>query len=421
MTTQGRKLAAGELTLVDDDTPTVFLLRQMRECDFLTMLAIRLAQEVPARSMARSRLLPFEPFEAYLYNIRDAVIGRGNVQAWINREYVDMPAASADRPFNGTEAIERMAARFRLASRLSEAAHRNVPAEAAAQTRPAAASPLGPPAPAAITGGLGCPPPPAALATAWLIRNTPTSGLPSSTWYGQIVHEQLQTHYRWAHPQNCVLSESRLSGPCTSATGGTLRPNARQYGNLDVKAWAMAMGSSRTGQFRPDIADLTTNEVWEIKSRGEVVEGVNELYGLYLCRVNQTIAAINAVATVVPGGGMRPYRPGTSWIPFGLYPVTPTVTAWVHAELPGIIYYDLFAVPPFVVPYYSEQYSEQEARARQRSTAQRSTQEDDFSPWWIPVGAALALLALAASAPAAAVAAAGVALIVAADEDVGKI
>jgi hypothetical protein len=430
LATQQRKLTAGELTLVHDDTPTVYGLQQMRECDFLTMLAIRLTKDVPTRSIARSRMLRFEPLEAYLISVRDTATGRGNLQAWINREYFGVSASvAAEQAVNGAEALQRMADRFRLSVRLSEAAQRDAAVVAGNQARPSAPAQMGPPAPPIPVRGLKkCPTPPHIMAAARRIRDTPTLGLPSNRKLGELVHQELQEHYRTdkSHRQHCVLTEADLSGPCVAEGGPrTLRAVAKKYyTNLDITAWAMAMGKSLTGQAVPDIADLTTKEVWEIKSRGEVVEGVKELHSDYLCWVNESITELNALARAVRRSGVMPfYRAGRSWTPFGWYQITPTLTAVVHTDLPGIFYYDLIATPPEVYPYRvekaaekaeeqdardrAERYAEQEDRPRQRIAARSSAEDDGFNWWWIPAGLAVGALAVMAYPAIAASAAAG--------------
>jgi len=431
LATQQRKLTAGELTLVHDDTPTVYGLQQMRECDFLTMLAIRLTKDVPTRSIARSRMLRFEPLEAYLISVRDTATGRGNLQAWINREYFGVSASvAAEQAVNGAEALQRMADRFRLSVRLSEAAQRDAAVVAGNQARPSAPAQMGPPAPPIPVRGLKkCPTPPGVMDAARRIRATPTLGRPSNFKLGQLVNQRLQNHYRTeeSHRRHCVLTEANLSGPCVAEGGPrTLRPAAEQYTNLDIKAWAMAMGKSLTGQAVPDIADLTTKEVWEVKSRGDVVEGVKELHGEYLCWVNESITELNAVARAARLSGVMPfYRAGRSWTPFGWYQITPTLTAVIHTELPGIFYYDLIDTPPQVYPYLAEKaaekaeeqdardraerYAEQEDRPRQRIAARSSAEDDGFNWWWIPAGLAVGALAVMAAPAIAASAAASAA------------
>lgn len=337
---------------------------ETRECDFLSMAARRLAQ---VGSAAAKRSLPVEPYEDSLFCVRDLVAGPGNLQAWINRQFYGIAPDVAEVPFHGFDAVERMAQRY------SDALNIYDDAVFGGRPPPAAASSPAPPTVAAAVVPRG------ALVVGRKAQASPPSNpLPSSWDIGNIVHGAIQSHYRHDHPQHCVMTEVRVTGPCVGESGGTLRPLTRMSGDPELSVWGFALGKSLRGQFRPDIVDLTTREVWEIKSRSEILVGLAELYGTYIVPANAIIGDYNA--THYGAEALRGYGPGTSWHPFSLYPVGPSMVAWVHSEIPGLIYYDVVAVSPFAIPHYSQE----PLPVRQRSQLQRVARphEADRSRWW---------------------------------------
>lgn len=172
-----------------------------------------------------------------------------------------------------------------------------------------------------------------------LSSRIPEGAIGSTPQLGNQVHRILQHHYQISHPQNCVLTEARFSGPC--ASGGTLRSAAYTGANVDLGIWAFALGTGLGSQRRPDVVDLTTREVWEIKPRNEITEGLLELWGEYILPANSTIDNYNSLRSST-ADWLDPYRPGNLWKPNSYYLVNDHMVAWIHAEIPGIWYYDIF-------------------------------------------------------------------------------
>jgi hypothetical protein len=193
----------------------------------------------------------------------------------------------------------------------------------------------------------------------------------STTQDGPLIHLALQVQYvQWAlrqNPPHLVLLDNMI-GNVDPKFGFLLDPDAIKEwaktltnladmapGHPDWDALAKAQqglsrGSTNRNEFaRPDIADATSFEVYEIKPVAQVSQGLRDLF-YYLILLN-AVTYTSAVFTSVlgqwqkgAGFGPRPgkdfWMPGISWFP--QYPVFPMLDGrWVIAATcaPGLVLY----------------------------------------------------------------------------------
>jgi len=173
---------------------------------------------------------------------------------------------------------------------------------------------------------------------------------------GRLVHAIIQEHYLTTHPGNEIVMESFL-------TKGSIKSSVYRLAKLataDTFRSIIRFALWSFGRTKlPDIMDLTTHQVYEIKPRSSdaVRDGVQQLCANYVC-------PYNAVATIL---GREPVRPGTEWRPSVLYPIPPGYMVWT-ATCPGMIIYDVFrlsSLPSDLAgePVYNREQSRQLSQA----------------------------------------------------------
>jgi hypothetical protein len=159
---------------------------------------------------------------------------------------------------------------------------------------------------------------------------------------GRLVHAIIQEHYLLTHPGNEIVMESFL-------IKGELRTSVYRLAKLAtydkfrsiIRFALWSWGRTKL----PDIMDLTTHEVYEIKprSRDAVINGVQQLCANYVC-------PYNAVAAIL---GREPVNPGDQWRPSVLYPIPPGYMVWT-VTCPGMIIYDVFRLASLPSEYAGE-------------------------------------------------------------------
>jgi hypothetical protein len=151
---------------------------------------------------------------------------------------------------------------------------------------------------------------------------------------GQAVHFMIQEHYLLTHPGHTVMMESlvhMLGFRGSILSIGQMSTTA----NPLLGALRFALGTIQEATKLPDILDYTTGEAYEIKPRAQIRSGRRQLCTRY-------IAPFNLVA---PKLGLKPLRPGSTWLPSPAYWVPPMNIA-LTLQCPGLIIYDLFSVVP---------------------------------------------------------------------------
>lgn len=191
------------------------------------------------------------------------------------------------------------------------------------------------------------------LAKDWFATSTSGGnrrGAPSTAPGGEIAHAIIQADYLAKHLGNLIIFDDRGT---TSDTNSLARWTLQKAGGMpaygQVLGWLTSAVTGLAGE--PDILDLTTCEVYEIKPIRQFYEGFAQLYGVYLARLN--IGALGATAAQAllaaynangqPGPGFsstaRFYTPGTQWTPQAWYPVGPNLSIIAYRAIPGLILY----------------------------------------------------------------------------------
>jgi len=186
---------------------------------------------------------------------------------------------------------------------------------------------------------------------------------PSTQETGNEVERIIQADYILQHPGHVVLVDTFVWDIATQAwraIGGN--PQEDQAKSLLVSPDGAA--------YKPDICDLTSYEVFEIKPFRQVFRGLAQLYLRYLVPLNVGIfgyATANAILTSIDATGAitapvtlsaRPYLPGMHFESPRWYPLGDS-WAFVMLVAPGVIGYE-------VVSEVDEQVQEQEQEARER-------------------------------------------------------
>jgi len=169
----------------------------------------------------------------------------------------------------------------------------------------------------------------------------PTGSIPSSPDDGNFVHLLIQQHYCKIHSSDPVLCESRVYW---HGVNYLLRQWSRDVSaiNPEFAAVAFALMTRRGGSKRPDICNIGLREVFEIKPRLEALEGLKQIYGVYLPWINEAIYELAVSRNEpLPLPPPRLYRPGF-WIPGPFYLVPPNKLAFAFLAAPGLILYDLY-------------------------------------------------------------------------------
>ena len=179
---------------------------------------------------------------------------------------------------------------------------------------------------------------------------------PHTSVEGQIVHQIIIMHYIAQHPGHHVITDNLAWSPQEQLLY-QLASQAESNSLLaSVRDALVAYWTGRVGQ--PDILDVATGEVYEIKPFSQAADATAQLYGRYLLPLNikalGTEAAARALlARFLPGGGVAPagrgwtppsanvkfYKPGM-WKPASVYPFG---DGYMIAQLvvPGVIGYQI--------------------------------------------------------------------------------
>jgi hypothetical protein len=181
---------------------------------------------------------------------------------------------------------------------------------------------------------------------------------PSSRRIGKLVQSGLDTAYRKRHEEHFVVFDSILwrgdvrygdiAEQAPAITGDQLvdlkiAHTLFAYGFPSLDADTAKPGFPKKGRlFRPDILDLTSNRLFEIKPIRSLVEAVPQLWA-YQTMLNASFAPEPALGLVQPGAWRIPAR---------LFPISNDRKLWVFAfifpgfgtlaPLPGIVTYLVF-------------------------------------------------------------------------------
>jgi hypothetical protein len=175
-------------------------------------------------------------------------------------------------------------------------------------------------------------------------------GAPSTSPAGEIAHAIIQADYLAGHLGNLIIFDDRGTTGDTNSLGRWILQKASSIpAYSQVLGWLTSAVTGLAGE--PDILDLTTCEVYEIKPIRQFYQGFAQLYGTYLARLN--IGALGATAAQAllaaynangqPGPGFSStvsfYAPGTKWMPKAWYPVSPNLSIIAFRAIPGLILY----------------------------------------------------------------------------------
>lgn len=176
---------------------------------------------------------------------------------------------------------------------------------------------------------------------------------PSNSPAGNLAHALIQADYLRQFPQRKVLIDTRFRLP---GNGRYLTPLDPLNPDPDAEAVLQALELGRTQPSQPDILDLTTRQVYEIKPLNQFLQGICQLFSNYLLPLNASLLteliARQMLATLspqtgLPAGWSNPtnvpasdlWTPGTEWTPVPFYPVPPDLYIWVVRPLPGLVLY----------------------------------------------------------------------------------
>lgn len=180
---------------------------------------------------------------------------------------------------------------------------------------------------------------------------------------GQEVHKAIEAYYLQHHPDEMVLTEATIKRILDSLLGRGVRiPNP-------------FIGVRRAG--RVDIINLTTHEIYEIKSINEGTEGA-------VSQITDYIVQIFAES-----GQRHLFTPGTSSDP-GVSGVVPAPGGWAvfSSPRPGVIlyrYYPESSPPQLPLPRRPSSFDQNERRRHERE-AERQRQADMIRPQFGPFG-----------------------------------
>ena len=185
----------------------------------------------------------------------------------------------------------------------------------------------------------------------------PSARQPLPLWIGNVVHRFIQTAYRAEHLGHPVVCERRLFvqgvgiksrnildlARVPAETPGFVRPEFMHQ--TDLQLINLAFRTERNGYRRPDILNLRTREVFEIKPRSQWKEGLRYL-AKSIALFNTYAAATRQLPGPAPPAGdkwqflreIRDIRPGL-WVP----PMFVLVGSKVYVAFlaaPGLILYE---------------------------------------------------------------------------------
>ena len=180
---------------------------------------------------------------------------------------------------------------------------------------------------------------------------------------GNVVERIIQADYMLQHPNNRVLMDLSVwdAAQTWRALGGSKDEDR-------VRAALVNLAGNR---LKPDICDLDSNEVFEIKPFRKVFLGIAQVYG-YLALLNTAIfgyAVAKAILTSVNAAGAPtanltlpedPFLPGRGFKSPRWYPLPGGSWVFVILVVPGVIGYQVVSE----VGDYAVELETQEARKR---------------------------------------------------------
>jgi hypothetical protein len=172
---------------------------------------------------------------------------------------------------------------------------------------------------------------------------------------GQLAHTIIGLHYIASHTDNPVIVD-RFAWTPAYALLETLRTTA---GNdslfATVQTWLINATTGLVGQ--PDILDLRTREVYEIKPLHRIFEGAAQLGARYLLPLNTAVLGTEGLARKfiealtplgaassawqAPRPNLKLFLPGTQWRPSQVYPLPDGRFMFALLAVPGVIGYQI--------------------------------------------------------------------------------
>jgi hypothetical protein len=172
--------------------------------------------------------------------------------------------------------------------------------------------------------------PPETIAAASSLPPPPSNAVPPSSTEGRYVHLALQQQYLLTHPANTMMFDRMVMWPGGSAP--IQHVGAGTTAAQELARVRFALMTKRGLTKLPDVLDITLAEVYEIKPRAQLREGMVQLHRNYLRPLHDA--------------GLVHYRPGASWQAFPVLPVPPNRLALITHAAPGLLVYDLVVPPP---------------------------------------------------------------------------
>jgi hypothetical protein len=167
---------------------------------------------------------------------------------------------------------------------------------------------------------------------------------------GNYVERIIQADYVLQHPDNDVLMDHSVWNKRRmrwSPLGGTPEQDR-------IREWLTSAATGR--QYKPDILDLTSREVFEIKPLRSVFRGLAQLYVRYLIPLNvgefgftlakSLLESLDGAGNATISTPKDPYLPGVDFRTPRFYPLLNGGWVLVLLVAPGVIGYEVMAQQP---------------------------------------------------------------------------
>jgi hypothetical protein len=186
---------------------------------------------------------------------------------------------------------------------------------------------------------------------------------------GNLAHLCIQLHYFLQHQGNVMIFGQWVAEDEWIGSADRERVDASTNPLLGiVKKALVGVGKLK----EPDILDMTTREVYEIKPATSGVRGLWQLYLRYLFPLNAQLFGGTFAAALLSGltlgGGVsatlaqKPFLPGYTWQPSPFYVLPPARLMVAFRPAPGLIVYEIFDTGSVTnngeVPEYSKMKDE---------------------------------------------------------------